>query len=88
MPLKYSYTNAYVYQVSGDGSVLVGSALVSGARKPMVWRINAASLSQGFYWLSAIAQQTTVLDTGVSSYLTGLFWGSPPTARWAAATVP
>jgi hypothetical protein len=49
------YTNAYVYQASGDGSVLVGSALVSGARRPMVWRINAAFLSPGFYWLSAIA---------------------------------
>lgn len=33
----------------------------------MVWRINAASLSPGFYWLSAIAQQSTVLDTGVPS---------------------
>jgi len=62
------YTNAYVYQVSGDGSVLVGSALVSGALRPMVWRINAASLSPGFYWLSAIAQQATVLDMGIASY--------------------
>jgi hypothetical protein len=33
----------------------------------MVWRINAASLSPGFYWLSAIAQQATVLNTGVAS---------------------
>jgi hypothetical protein len=63
-----AYTNAYVYQVSGDGSVLVGSALVSGVLRPMVWRINAASLSQGFYWLSAIAQQATVLDMGIASY--------------------
>jgi hypothetical protein len=62
------YTNAYVYQVSGDGSVLVGSALVSGALRPMVWRINAASLSPGFHWLSAIAQQATVLDMGISGY--------------------
>jgi hypothetical protein len=69
------YTNAYVYQVSGDGSVLVGSALVSGARRPMVWRINAASLSQGFYWLSAIAQQATVLDTGVPSAPYGVVLG-------------
>jgi len=69
------YTNAYVYQVSGDGSVLVGSALVSGARRPMVWRINAASLSPGFYWLSAIAQQATVLDTGVTSAPYGVVLG-------------
>jgi len=69
------YTNAYVHQVSGDGSVLVGSALVSGARRPMVWRINAASLSQGFYWLSAIAQQATVLDTGVPSAPYGVVLG-------------
>jgi len=62
------YTDAYVCQVSGDGSVLVGSALVSGVLRPMVWRINAASLSQGFYWLSAIAQQATVLDIGIASY--------------------
>jgi hypothetical protein len=69
------YTNAYVYQVSGDGSVLVGGALVSGARRPMVWRINAASLSPGFYWLSAIAQQATVLDTGVPSTPYGIVLG-------------
>ncbi|QWK21165.1 MULTISPECIES: NEW3 domain-containing protein [Thermus] len=69
------YTNAYVHQVSGDGSVLVGSALVSGARRPMVWRINAASLSPGFYWLSAIAQQATVLDTGVPSAPYGVVLG-------------
>jgi hypothetical protein len=69
------YTNAYVHQVSGDGSVLVGSALVSGARRPMVWRINAASLSPGFYWLSAIAQQATVLDTGVTSAPYGVVLG-------------
>jgi hypothetical protein len=69
------YTDAYVYQVSGDGSVLVGSALVSGARRPMVWRINAASLSQGFHWLSAIAQQATVLDTGVPSAPYGVVLG-------------
>jgi uncharacterized membrane protein len=69
------YTNAYVYQVSGDGSVLVGGALVSGARRPMVWRINAASLSPGFYWLSAIAQQATVLDTGVPRAPYGIVLG-------------
>jgi hypothetical protein len=69
------YTDAYVYQVSGDGSVLVGSALVSGARRPMVWRINAAFLSPGFYWLSAIAQQATVLDTGVPSTPYGVVLG-------------
>jgi uncharacterized membrane protein len=69
------YTNAYVYQVSGDGSVLVGSAFVSGGVRPMVWRINAASLSQGFYWLSAIAQQATVLDTGVPSAPYGVVLG-------------
>ncbi|BCP97480.1 hypothetical protein TthHB5008_05810 [Thermus thermophilus] len=62
-----NYTGAYVYQVSADGSVLVGGVSVGGYRKPMVWRINAASLSPGFYWLSAIAQQSTVLDTGVPS---------------------
>jgi len=62
------YTNAYVYQVSGDGSVLVGSASMLGVLRPMTWQINAASLSQGFYWLSAIAQQTFVLDMGISSY--------------------
>ncbi|MFS8822615.1 NEW3 domain-containing protein [Synechococcus sp. W60.2] len=62
------YTNAYVRQVSGDGSVLVGSALVSGARRPMFWQINAASLSPGFYWLAGIATQTNVLNTGLSSY--------------------
>ena len=62
------YTNAYVYQVSGDGSVLVGSASMLGVLRPMTWRIDAASLSQGFYWLSAIAQQTFVLDMGISSY--------------------
>jgi hypothetical protein len=69
------YTNAYVQQVSGDGSVLVGSALVSGGVRPMVWRINAAPLSQGFYWLSAIAQQATVLDTGVTSAPYGVVLG-------------
>ena len=69
------YTNAYVHQVSGDGSVLVGSAFVSGGVRPMVWRINAASLSPGFYWLSAIAQQTTVLDTGVPSAPYGVVLG-------------
>ncbi|MDT7922406.1 MAG: putative Ig domain-containing protein [Thermus sp.] len=62
------YTNAYVYQVSGDGSVLVGSASMLGVLRPMTWQINAASLSQGFYWLSAVAQQTFVLDMGISSY--------------------
>jgi hypothetical protein len=62
------YTNAYVYQVSGDGRVLVGSASMLGVLRPMTWQINAASLSQGFYWLSAIAQQTFVLDMGISSY--------------------
>ncbi len=60
-----TYTGAYVYQVSSDGSVLVGGAFVGGYRKPMFWRINPASLSPGFYWLGAIAQQSTVLDTGV-----------------------
>jgi hypothetical protein len=69
------YTNAYVQQVSGDGSVLVGGALVSGSVRPMVWRINAASLSPGFYWLSAIAQQATVLDTGVASAPYGVVLG-------------
>jgi len=69
------YTNAYVQQVSGDGSVLVGSASVSGNTKPMVWRINAGSLSPGFYWLSAIAQQTTVLNTGVASAPYGVVLG-------------
>jgi len=69
------YTNAYVHQVSGDGSVLVGSAFVSGGVRPMVWRINAASLSPGFYWLSAIAQQATVLDTGVPSAPYGVVLG-------------
>ena len=39
-----------------------------GVLRPMTWRIDAASLSQGFYWLSAIAQQTFVLDMGISSY--------------------
>ncbi len=62
-----NYTGAIVYKVSSDGSVLVGGALVEGYRKPMVWRINPASLSPGFYWLGAIAQQSTVLDTGVPS---------------------
>ena len=62
------YTNAYVYQVSGEGGVLVGSASMLGVLRPMTWQINAASLSQGFYWLSAIAQQTFVLDMGISSY--------------------
>jgi hypothetical protein len=69
------YTNAYVHQVSSDGSVLVGSAFVSGGVRPMVWRINAASLSPGFYWLSAIAQQATVLDTGVPSAPYGVVLG-------------
>jgi hypothetical protein len=69
------YTNAYVQQVSGDGSVLVGGALVSGSVRPMVWRINAASLSPGFYWLSAIAQQANVLDTGVASAPYGVVLG-------------
>jgi hypothetical protein len=69
------YTNAYVYQVSGDGSVLVGSASVSGNTKPMVWRINAGSLSPGFYWLANIATQTNVLDTGLSSYPYGVVLG-------------
>jgi hypothetical protein len=69
------YTNASVHQVSGDGSVLVGSAFVSGGVRPMVWRINAASLSPGFYWLSAIAQQATVLDTGVPSAPYGVVLG-------------
>jgi hypothetical protein len=70
-----TYTNAYVYQVSGDGSVLVGSASVSGNTKPMVWRINAGSLSPGFYWLANIATQTNVLDTGLSSYPYGVVLG-------------
>jgi hypothetical protein len=69
------YTNAYIQQVSGDGSVLVGNAFVSGGVRPMVWRINAASLSPGFYWLSAIAQQATVLDTGVPSTPYGVVLG-------------
>jgi hypothetical protein len=68
-------TLAYVLQVSGDGSVLVGRALVSGAIRPMVWRINAASLSPGFYWLSTISQQATVLDTGVTSAPYGVVMG-------------
>jgi hypothetical protein len=70
-----AYTNAYVRQVSGDGSVLVGSASMLGVLRPMTWRINAASLSPGFYWLSAIAQQTFVLDTGVTSAPYGVVLG-------------
>jgi len=69
------YTNAYVYQVSGDGGVLVGSASMLGAIRPMTWQINAASLSPGFYWLSAVAQQTFVLDTGVPSTPYGVVLG-------------
>jgi hypothetical protein len=41
----------------------------------MVWRINAAFLSPGFHWLSAIAQQATVLDTGVPSTPYGVVLG-------------
>jgi len=41
----------------------------------MVWRINAGSLSPGFYWLSAIAQQTTVLNTGVATAPYGVVLG-------------
>jgi uncharacterized repeat protein (TIGR02543 family) len=70
-----TYTNAYVYQVSGDGSVLVGFASASGNIKPMVWRINAGSLSPGFYWLADIATQTNVLNTGLSSYPYGAVLG-------------
>jgi uncharacterized repeat protein (TIGR02543 family) len=70
-----TYTNANVYQVSSDGSVLVGSASVSGNTKPMVWRINAGSLSPGFYWLADIATQANVLNTGLSSYPYGAVLG-------------
>jgi len=68
-------TGSYVYQVSGDGSVLVGKASASGNIKPMVWRINAGSLSPGFYWLSNIATQTNILNTGLSSYPYGVVFG-------------
>lgn len=48
---------------------------MSGGVRPMVWRINAAFLSPGFHWLSAIAQQATVLDTGVPSTPYGVVLG-------------
>jgi len=70
-----TYTDARVHQVSNDGSVLVGRASVSGNTKPMVWRINAGSLSPGFYWLADIATQTNVLNTGLSSYPYGAVLG-------------
>ena len=69
------YTDAFVYQVSGDGGVLVGSAKVGGVIKPMVWRIDPASLSPGFHWLGEVAQQVVVLDTGVPSAPYGVVLG-------------
>jgi hypothetical protein len=68
-------TNADVRQVSSDGSVLVGSVSASGNIKPMVWKINASSLSTGFHWLSNIATQTNVLNTGFSIYPYGRVLG-------------
>jgi hypothetical protein len=41
----------------------------------MVWRINASSLSPGFYWLADIATQTNILNTGLSSYPYGVVLG-------------
>jgi hypothetical protein len=77
-------TLAYVLQVSGDGSVLGGRALVSGAIRPMVWRLNAASLSPGFHWLSYLPKRTV---PGHGRRPVRVQGGLLPTARWAAASV-
>jgi hypothetical protein len=70
-----SLTNAVVYRLSQSGDVLVGSAKVDGAVKPVVWRIaTPSSLSPGFHWVASVASPQ-VLATGVSDKPYGVVLG-------------
>ncbi|MCC9075660.1 hypothetical protein FKZ61_005975 [Litorilinea aerophila] len=70
-----SITNAFVFRLSQNADVLVGSANVDGAVKPVVWRIaTPSSLSPGFHWLASVASPQ-VLGTGLADKPYGIALG-------------